>query len=440
MAGDKSINDKESGTGKMMGTRDVLNDKEKKRILVALPTFYPSKDANTQCAMRILSESKSFCYTVFMEKEDELSDIEKINGIEIIRYPKRSIRKDISDGNIRGLVTCFIRYIFAKVKSKFFWGDVNFSRVYNFIMEYQRFINIDDYSAVIGFINPIESLLMVAYIKEKHDIPAQVMYFDPFFSNETKSEKGFWRRKRIEEKALRRLDKVLVTSYVKRDFCKYRLNVDSSKVMINELPGIRPIIQPSRVVISEDRNIIKCFFIGNLYWNIRNPISLIKAFSQIPYNVHLYFVGGCFDGEISELLEKENVRLSNNVHFLGSVSPEKAEEYLGTADVLVNIGNSVSNQVPSKIFDYMSIGKPILCIIKNDEDPSLEYLDKYPLCLCINEKELNTDYGLHLVIDFLENNGNGERVAYDVVSKTMPELTVERVRGIFENCLSDITL
>jgi hypothetical protein len=54
-----------------------------------------------------------------------------------------------------------------------------------------------------------------------------------------------------------------------------------------------------------------------------------------------------------------------------------------------SIRNSVEFQIPGKIFEYMSTGKPILHFSKFSEDPAITYLKRYPKALIINEWERN---------------------------------------------------
>ena len=45
----------------------------------------------------------------------------------------------------------------------------------------------------------------------------------------------------------------------------------------------------------------------------------------------------------------------------------------------------MTNQVPSKIFEYISACKPIINVCVNKDCPSIPYLEKYPLALSIIE-------------------------------------------------------
>ena len=63
---------------------------------------------------------------------------------------------------------------------------------------------------------------------------------------------------------------------------------------------------------------------------------------------------------------------------MGHKSSEECGAWINGSDILVNIGNSVINQVPSKIFSYISTGKPILNICKSSACPTIPYLERYP--------------------------------------------------------------
>lgn len=55
--------------------------------------------------------------------------------------------------------------------------------------------------------------------------------------------------------------------------------------------------------------------------------------------------------------------------------------------MLLNIGNSTNNQLPSKVLEYIGTGKPIISIYNIEDDTSNLYLKKYPNSLLINQKD-----------------------------------------------------
>ena len=54
---------------------------------------------------------------------------------------------------------------------------------------------------------------------------------------------------------------------------------------------------------------------------------------------------------------------------------------MAEADVLVNIGNRTSYQLPSKVVEYAAFGKPILNFLASPDDSSAVFLSKYPFLL-----------------------------------------------------------
>lgn len=70
---------------------------------------------------------------------------------------------------------------------------------------------------------------------------------------------------------------------------------------------------------------------------------------------------------------------------MGVRSLDETRDMIANADLLVNIGNAMKNQVPSKLFEYISTGLPIVNIYKNEDCPSLQYMDKYPCTINLIE-------------------------------------------------------
>ena len=53
------------------------------------------------------------------------------------------------------------------------------------------------------------------------------------------------------------------------------------------------------------------------------------------------------------------------------------------ASVLVTIGNNSDEEVPSKLFEYLSFCKPIVHLYYSDKDVYLKYLEHYKYSICI---------------------------------------------------------
>lgn len=124
----------------------------------------------------------------------------------------------------------------------------------------------------------------------------------------------------------------------------------------------------------------QCLFAGNIYGTIRDPRYTLRLFEGLLPEAQLSILG---EVSCSDFCEQEYP----HVCFDARLPLAQAQERMLQAHVLVNIGNSMLNQVPSKLFEYISYGKPIVNICKNRTCPTLSYLEKYPYVLNLYEQE-----------------------------------------------------
>ena len=115
-------------------------------------------------------------------------------------------------------------------------------------------------------------------------------------------------------------------------------------------------------------------------------------------------MGGGWENYPPELPESARQKLGDRLRITGPLAPDTAEAELEKADILLNLGNASDTQLPSKIFEYFSTCKPVLTLAKSPTDPSLPYLEKYPLSLTIQESEGLEPAVLEKVRDFLAKN------------------------------------
>ena len=99
-----------------------------------------------------------------------------------------------------------------------------------------------------------------------------------------------------------------------------------------------------------------------------------------------------------------------------------AIEYLGNADILLSIGNAESPMAPSKIYEYMSTGKPIIHVYTYEKDPCIEPLKKYGNALLLND-EASDMY--KKILSFVTE---------------AKELQFERVRELFKTATPEYTV
>jgi hypothetical protein len=145
-----------------------------------------------------------------------------------------------------------------------------------------------------------------------------------------------------------------------------------------------------------DNSKINLVYTGRFYKDIRNPDYFLESISKIYNNsiqMHLFSQSNC-ENIIDMHINNSGGRIVK--HPL--VSANEVINVLLDANILINIGNSNSSFKPSKIFEYISTGKPIINFYRNNNLD--EVLLKYPLALQINEDTKTPIESAQIIEDF----------------------------------------
>ena len=183
---------------------------------------------------------------------------------------------------------------------------------------------------------------------------------------------------------------------------------------------------------------VRVVFVGSLYKDLRTPHFALELFEALDLpHTQLVLVGGGWENYPPELSDDARQKLGDRLRITGPLAPQQAREELEKADILLNLGNASDTQLPSKIFEYFSTCKPVLTLAKSPTDPSLPYLEQYPLSLTIQESEGLEPSVLEKVRDFLVQNSN-TRCDKEQVSRLFEANTPRAVARAFleglENC------
>ena len=181
-----------------------------------------------------------------------------------------------------------------------------------------------------------------------------------------------------------------------------------------------------------DTESVQFVYTGLFYPDIRNPEKLLQYFTQLPDNYILnLYSKGCVD-IITKYKEILGDRLQLNDYILDQ---EEYNKMIGKSDFLVDVGNTVSNQVPSKILTYCSFGKPIIHFKNCENEVIGEKFRQYPL---FNIVDYSDD--ISIVVKKIENivkKDFGKTVSYHEVSNNFSECTVDYVAEKIKNILGE---
>ena len=224
-----------------------------------------------------------------------------------------------------------------------------------------------------------------------------VFQLDPYTYNYTLPGKLSRVRCVIEADVLRNVDRLFAVSFVSDEIADRKISKETAKITAFELPGIRAELPQCEYLVGRQPDgLVHFMFVGQFYEQIRNPKFLFELFTKLPDNYVLDIVGG----GTPRLVEAYQEKLGNRLVCHGWVSSEEALQKVNEADVLINLNNSIANQMASKLFEYISTGKPIMNICKLDNCLSLKYTSSYGNCLDLIENQ-GVDVAVNSVVEFV---------------------------------------
>lgn len=174
--------------------------------------------------------------------------------------------------------------------------------------------------------------------------------------------------------------------------------------------------------------VISILYTGTLYNPDRNPTRFVEGMREYCQEgrVTISFAGN--DGEILRDLATS----VPNVHRLGVLALEECNKAIEDADILLSIGNRSPYLVPSKLFKYMSTGKPIIHLSRGQKDSCLPFLKKYPLALVLSEEHADIIAEFSAFIQKLEALSGTEIDLSGIYPAAFPNYTVELIQTLQE--------
>lgn len=375
----------------------------KKRILVLAYEFFPTENANTriiQNVCEILAEQ--YVLTAVTIRKPGTKAWEAQGNLQILRVPEYSFHKAQCTGPVTPGI--FARMVSEKVQAKRKHDDTRMvERLYEH--EARKAVRVAEYDAVISFSGPFLTHAVASRMVRGQGVPWIPVYVDPYFSNGIFDPARREERKKQEESLMEPASKILMTYPTDRDYLQNKVAF-ADKITGIGMPGVVALAplgtDPDGASAPEEsvpsgacpHRRTRCCFFGSLYKGIRDPRAAVKLFTAAGDEVEALFAGPVSGADQAEFFPE-----GGNCRHIGSLAGDELAAAYEEADVLVNIGNTVMNQMPSKIFEYISTGKPIINIYKSPECPTLKYLTKYPAALNIAEADIDAD-----------PEGSGERV------------------------------
>lgn len=405
-----------------------------KKVAFLLDSYYPRFSPVAKCACHIACELTAL-YQILVISMDGGSiqrETENYLGQKLIRISTKRILQRR-------------RFEEKANQSKIAWLLLFLLRLKGYLLAMLTKVNIDDakvkaYGRTLEYVRPdvvipvclpFEAVLAAVNYKRRHrEVILIPFLFDRFTYNTSlqRNRLNLYRKRqrhiRLENRMLRYSDQVFAMHQL-RDSLKKLDARYQKKISYMEHPLLKepnPVKESSEVGSNKDESNkdekIRFLYAGALYRGYRSPFYLLQLFRHLKGDFLLQFFsfGNC------EKMIRRYVKKDERICSHGSVDLHELEQHYADADVLISIGNFKSRNLASKIFEYMSMGKPIIHFYANSKDPVLRLLKKYPIKLLIDQRKKNIRAHGKRIEKFCKVN-KGAHINFDVVQKLFPEAT-----------------
>lgn len=372
--------------------------------------------ANGICSKAVMNELSSAGYNVFciVNKENELPEGHYTeNDIQYYTVKPRLVYRLENKLNVmeKGIKKkCLACFTVAINKTKLFfsipsWPLISPLYAYRIYKKARLVCKNENIDIIVPVYTKMDALIAAKRIKKENP---KIKYF-PYFLDSLSGGYGprmfskEWIIKRglkWEKRLLTTADKIILMKSSEEHHKKHSINREYYKKMVFlDLPLFMP-DKYEEETNSSNGEIKELLFIGTILVQVRSPQKFFEVFRLINGdNYRLTIVG---TNNCPELIDKA-IKADRRITVLPFVTHERAKELMSSADFLVNFGNNDVSMTPSKIFEYMSTGRPIISTVPVENEPGTHYLKKYPMYCMLNEYCESTEEMAENLRAFLES-------------------------------------
>lgn len=398
------------------------------KVVFLTDIFYPNFGANSLVVKTIAEEFVKdghqvavipFVYDKTLPKTDNCDGI-KVERI-IASDDKKSFAKNLFHGRIITALKIGIKYIKTKLSQKrnlSLLGNISARRT---LLNYLKKEKVD---AIVSICCSIELSFPLLTLRKKGKLPCKWIFYmiDPFESHQYyRSIEKVETLRKIQHEIMSNCDAVIATNLIYSDTKQWETDEILKKITIIEFPKIQKCVKmPCKDEIILDKDKINIVCTGTKNEIVRSSKYAFKLFDLLDEkNVNVHFVGFGWCDKDYDYGDK---------YFLHTPRSHNAIKNLQIdADYLLNIGNVITNQLPSKVLEYISVGKPIINLYKAMECPTISLLSK---CESLN---LNENESVEINVARLKEYilSKHENISFDEIEKIFVEYTPRFVADKF---------
>lgn len=418
----------------------------KPRALVYLHSFYPYEDANTVASEPLIEQlKKDFNVEILSyDREARFGSVSKYDGMKIwwIRKDKRIVSKATywrwetwSNLSRRNKLLLACKKIIATMILMF--AQPNNIKTLNKAIKNRPCL-------IVSISSPIQTQYCVFDVicgkkkrKCKYDKIKWIAVFqDPYagyVGNSAAAEELYTQM----EYVLKSVDSVCIGPEFFNQRAKEVFERIGTKVYILPVTSLR---NNKIDTTYEAASYITCFYAGSLQDDrIRDPEDIFKVISHCDDEFHFQFIVNNMNKDCINKIQTYGLNENKNVTISGRKTHRECLQLIEKFDIMINIGNKLDNQLPSKVVEYISSGKPIVHFSFVQHDPVNALLERYPISLIISHEQI--EQNMQAVVECFESfckKYRKKRLSFSEVCQLYPWLTKESIQCSFANCYRSV--
>jgi len=315
-------------------------------------------------------------------------------GNKKISTTMNSIRKDannIDNPSLKKIIYNILKKVYRFLFKNFAWPDYAMFWIFTVYKNKTKISR--DFDSVISVSLPFTSHVCASIIVKELKSKWLMDIGDPFSLKQQSTENNkilySFLNRFIEKKYYDKADKIFFTHQEVLDFHQKKFNIENSKLKIGH-----PVFE----ILNENILLSKKFNYNNLPINIgyfgiftdkiREPFNYINKIANKlgdEFNHHWF---------INEESKKYFTSLQNqDNHFFEQLVPrdEAINKMINNFHLLLSIGNTNKYQLPSKVIEYISLGKPVIHFAEISSDPMYRFEKLFTNLKIINKETQLSD-------------------------------------------------
>lgn len=310
---------------------------------------------------------------------------------------------------------------FKSILSRISWNyyDKSIFEIYSNFFDSLELNKFDSIFAV-----TFEEMIVLSKLENFYKKQKKIIMLEKFFYNNQLIKK---KQNKLENNILKSVSQIyslpVASKWLSEKYPEYDYIDIEHPMIVNKV---------SSTTYNKEKN--RIIYGGGIDKKQRNPSEILEIFSLISKETDIEVFFYTYGNMQENLKNYENK--NSYFHSFNAISLNEYNKELEKSNFLLSIGNRESDIVPSKLFDYISTGKPIIHFSYNDNDPYKNYLKRYrpSIIVPLYEKDLEMKKILQELLRFIETNKDGKNnMSFEEIIICLKECTPQHVAKIILN-------